>query len=87
MHSRIGASIGGGLLGGIAFGLMMSMMSAPTPDGGEMNLMAMIGQVIGIPTVAAGWAYHLFNRVGHLVYGLILGGTFVRLHWHVPVHA
>jgi hypothetical protein len=47
--------------GGLAFGLMMSIMTAPTPDGGEMNLMAMIGPIIGIPTVAAGWAYHLFK--------------------------
>ena len=36
-------------------------MKAPTPDGGQMSMIAMVGQIVGSPTVAAGWAYHLFN--------------------------
>jgi hypothetical protein len=34
MSSKLGASIAGGLVGGVAFGMMMHMMTAPTLDGG-----------------------------------------------------
>lgn len=73
MSSRIGASVAGGLAGGIVFGLMMQMMMAPTPDGGRMPVIAMVGQIIGSPTVVAGWAYHLFNSV---IIGAIFGWLF-----------
>jgi hypothetical protein len=74
MSSKVGASVMGGLTGGVVFGLMMQMMAAPTPDGGAMPMMAMIGQIIGSPTVGAGWAYHLFNSavIGAL-FGWLLG--------------
>jgi hypothetical protein len=153
MQSKIGVSIIGGLLAGVVFGILMSMMMAPTPEGGQMPVMAMIGQIVGSPTVAAGWAYHLFNSavigaifgwlfgaratsysagflwgaaygffwwilgglilmpmllgmapfaplmmppmlmvamgslVGHLIYGVILGGVFVWLYRGMPVRA
>jgi hypothetical protein len=74
MSSRIGASVGAGVLAGIVFGMMMHMMSAPTPDGGRMPMMAMIGQIVGSPTVAAGWLYHLFNSaVIGAMFGYLLG--------------
>lgn len=78
MSSKLGASIGGGLVGGVVFGLMMQMMTAPTPDGGQMPVIAMVGQIVGSPTVGAGWAYHLFNSaVIGAVFGWLLGG---RVH-------
>jgi hypothetical protein len=146
MSSKLGASIVAGLVGGVVFGVMMQMMMAPTPDGGQMPVIAMVGQIVGSPTAVVGWAYHLFNSavigavfgwfigdrvrgyapalgwgaaygfvwwilgglilmpiflgmspfaplmmppmqmvamgslIGHLIYGLILGGVFVWLH-------
>lgn len=151
MNSRIGASIVAGVIAGVVFGVMMQMMTAPTPDGGRMAVLAMVGQIVGSPTVTAGWLYHLFNSavigaifgwlvaprvrgygsafgwgaaygfawwivgglilmplllgmpafaplmmppmqmvaagslVGHLIYGLILGGLYVALFRRVPV--
>ena len=38
-----------------------------------MPIMAMIGQIVGSPTVAAGWVYHLFNSA---VIGAIFGWLF-----------
>src|SRR5918999_4903567 len=74
MSRRIGASVVAGLTGGVVFGLMMQMMTAPTPDGGQMPVIAMIGQIVGSPTVAAGWIYHLFNSaVIGAIFGWLLG--------------
>jgi hypothetical protein len=78
MSSRTVASILGGLAGGVVFGFMMQMMMAPTPDGGQMPVIAMVGQIIGSPTVGVGWAYHLFNSaVIGLIFGWLLGS---RVH-------
>ena len=35
MRSDITNGIGAGLMGGVIFGIMMQMMTAPTPDGGR----------------------------------------------------
>lgn len=75
---KLAASIIAGLAGGFVFGLMMHTMMAPTPDGGQMPMMAMIGQIIGSPSVTVGWIYHLFNSA---VIGTLFGwlfGSFVR---------
>jgi hypothetical protein len=78
MFSKFGASIAAGLVGGVVFGMMMHMMSAPTPDGGQMPMIAMVGQILGSPTVGVGWAYHLFNSA---VIGAIFGWLFdSRVH-------
>jgi hypothetical protein len=78
MSSRIGASIAAGLIAGVAFGMMMQNMMAPTPDGGQMRMIAMVGQIVGSPTVVAGWLYHLFNSaVIGAVFGWLLG---TRVH-------
>lgn len=37
MRSRLTAGTFAGLLAGLVFGIMMQMMSAPTPDGGQMR--------------------------------------------------
>lgn len=73
MSTKIGASVIAGLIGGVVFGMMMQMMTAPTPDGGQMPIMAMIGQIVGSPTVGVGWIYHLFNSA---VIGAIFGWLF-----------
>jgi uncharacterized membrane protein YagU involved in acid resistance len=74
MQSRIPASIVAGLIAGLVFGLMMHMMTAPTPDGGRMSVIAMVGQIIGSPTVTVGWLYHLFNSaVIGAIFGWLLG--------------
>jgi len=66
---------GAGIVGGIVFGMMMSMMSAPTPDGGSMPMMGMVGKIVGSPTMVAGWLYHLFNSaVIGAIFGWLLGG-------------
>lgn len=74
MSSRTGAGAAAGLVGGVVFGLMMQMMTAPTPDGGQMSMIAMVGQIVGSPTVGAGWVYHLFNSaVIGAIFGWLLG--------------
>jgi hypothetical protein len=77
MPSRIGVSVVAGLIAGVVFGMMMQMMTAPTPDGARMPMMAMIGQIVGSPTSAVGW----------LIYGVVLGGAFVWLIPGAPHHA
>lgn len=75
MSSRIGASIGAGLIASLVFGMMMRLMIAPTPDGRQMPMIAMVGQIVGSPTVVGGWIYHLFNSA---VIGAIFGWLFSR---------
>jgi hypothetical protein len=74
MGSRVAASTGAGVIAGIVFGAMMHMMTAPTPDGGQMPVIAMVGRIVGSPTVTAGWVYHLFNSaVIGAIFGWLLG--------------
>src|SRR5688572_17156876 len=73
MSSKVGASIVAGLVGGVVFGVMMQMMMAPTPDGGQMPVIAMVGQIVGSPTIGVGWMYHLFNSA---LIGAIFGWLF-----------
>jgi hypothetical protein len=74
MRSYIGSGIVAGLLGGIVFGVMMQMMNAPTPEGGQMPMMAMVAMVIGSSNVIVGWLYHLFNSaVIGAIFGWLLG--------------
>ncbi|MEX2080098.1 MAG: hypothetical protein WEC33_00650, partial [Dehalococcoidia bacterium] len=68
----------GGLIAGAVMGVMMQMMMAPTPDGGQMPMIAMVGQIVGSPTILAGWVYHLFNSA---VIGAIFGWLLAdRVH-------
>jgi hypothetical protein len=74
MQSRIGASILAGVVAGLVFGMMMHMMTAPTPDGGRMPVIAMVGQIVGSPSLTVGWLYHLFNSaVIGAIFGWLLG--------------
>ena len=69
MHNEIANGIVAGLIGGIIFGIMMQMMTAPTPEGGQMPMMAMVAKVVRADSVAVGWLYHLFNSA-------VIGGIF-----------
>src|SRR5918995_1886667 len=74
MRSNTSAGIVAGLVGGLAFRGMMQVMTAPTPDGGRMPMMAMVAQVVRSDSLAVGWIYHLFNSalIGAL-FGWLLG--------------
>jgi hypothetical protein len=68
--------VSGGLAGlgaGLVFGVMMQMMNAPTPEGGQVPMMAMVAMVVGSSSLVVGWIYHLFNSV---VIGAIFGWLF-----------
>jgi len=69
MRNEIANGIVAGLIGGIIFGIMMQMMTAPTPEGGQMPMMAMVAKVVRSDSVAIGWLYHLFNSA-------VIGGIF-----------
>jgi hypothetical protein len=74
MRNRILAGVVAGLVAGIVFGFMMQMMSAPTPDGRQIPMMAMVAQVVRSDSLAVGWAYHLFNSaVIGAIFGWLLG--------------
>lgn len=69
MRSNISAGIVAGLIAGLGFGIMMTVMHAPTPDGGSMPMMAMVAKVVGSTSLTIGWLYHLFNS-------MVIGGLF-----------
>jgi len=74
MGSDVNNGIVAGLMGGIVFGIMMQMMTAPTPEGGEMPMMAMVAKVVRSDSIAVGWLYHLFNSaVIGAIFGWLLG--------------
>jgi len=82
MRSEIINGIVSGLVGGVVFGIMMQMMSAPTPEGGQMPMMAMVAKVVRSESVAIGWIYHLFNSaVIGAIFGWLLGS---RSHNYGP---
>lgn len=72
MTKRLTAGALGGLVAGVVFGIMMQMMMAPTPEGGQMPMMAMVAMVVGSTSLAVGWLYHLFNS-------LVIGAIFAWL--------
>src|SRR5687767_7234837 len=63
MKADIRTSIIAGLIAGVVFGAIMQVMTAPTPDGGAVPMMAMVAMVVKSDSIAAGWIYHLFNSV------------------------
>ncbi|MBI4526331.1 MAG: hypothetical protein HY695_21235, partial [Deltaproteobacteria bacterium] len=68
-----------GLLGGVVFGIMMQMMNAPTPEGGQMPMMAMVAKVVRSDSMTVGWIYHLFNSaVIGAIFGWLLGSRSHR---------
>jgi hypothetical protein len=74
MQSRVVAGIVAGLVAGLPFGILMQMMNAPTPDGGQVPMMMMVAMVVRSESLLIGWLYHLFNSavIGGL-FGLLLG--------------
>src|SRR5437899_6301784 len=95
MNSKIFTGIVAGLIAGVVFGLMMTMTAAPTPNGDSMPMMAMVAMVVGAKSIAAGWAYHLFNsaliggifgwlfgnRIHSYAQGLGLGAVYGAIWW------
>ena len=79
MRSDINNGIVSGLVGGVVFGIMMQMMRAPTPEGGQMPMMAMVAMVVRSDSMAVGWVYHLFNSalIG-AIFGWLLGSRSHR---------
>ena len=84
MGSRVAASAVTGVIAGIVFGAMMHMMMAPMPGGGQVPVIAMIGQImlLGMPAFAPLMMPEMQmvavgSLIGHLIYGLILGGLYV----------
>jgi len=79
------AGIGAGLIAGGVFGVMMQMMTAPTPEGVRMPMMAMVAKVVRSDSQLVGWLYHLFNSgVIGAIFGWIAGhiGRYARgLGW------
>ncbi len=74
MGSDTNNGIVAGLVGGVVFGIMMQMMSAPTRVGGQMPMMAMVAKVVRSDSIAVGWLYHLFNSaVIGAIFGWLLG--------------
>ncbi len=69
MQSKFKTGILAGLLGGVVFGMMMTMMSGP--DGKPM--MAMVARVVQADSLVVGWVYHLFNST---VIGALFGFLF-----------
>lgn len=61
MSSKIGSGIKVGVLAGIFFGVMMQVMTAPTPEGTTAPMMAMVAKVVGSSSLIVVWIYHLFN--------------------------
>lgn len=80
MRSRIVAGALAGLPAGAAFGALMQLMQAPTPDGGSVPLMQMVAMVVGSPSLTVGWLYHLFNSAAiGAAFGVVAGGRAQRL--------
>jgi hypothetical protein len=80
MRSDISNGVVAGLVGGLVFGVMMQMMNAPTPEGGQMPMMAMVAKVMRSDGIAVGWLYHLFNSaVIGAIFGWLLGSRSQRI--------
>lgn len=73
MGPRIVAGMAGGLIAGVVFGMMMQMMTAPTPDGNQMPMINHVAMIVGSTSAGVGWLYHLFNSV---VIGAIFAWMF-----------
>jgi hypothetical protein len=79
MRSDIGNGIVAGLVGGVVFGIIMQMMNAPTPEGGQMPMMAMVAKVVRSDNMAVGWIYHLFNSaIIGAIFGWLLGSRSLK---------
>jgi hypothetical protein len=56
------------------FGILMHLISTPSPMGGRMSMMAMMARVVRSDDLIAGWMYLLVNSlVMGGIFGLVLG--------------
>src|ERR671922_101276 len=74
------AGIGAGLIAGVVFGVMMQMMTAPTPEGARMPMMAMVAKVVRSDSMLVGWLYHLANSA-------VIGAIFGWIAGHISGYA
>jgi hypothetical protein len=80
MRSPLTAGSLAGIIAGLAFGLMMQVMKAPSPADGQVPMMMLVARVLRSDSLAAGWFYHLFNSavIGGL-FGLLFGDRVGRI--------
>lgn len=62
--ARLGAGVVGGLVGGVGFGILMQ----------AMDMLPMVGDLVGNDTIGMGWLVHLFNSA-------LFGAIFVLLFY------
>jgi uncharacterized membrane protein YagU involved in acid resistance len=55
-------------------------MTAPTPEGARMPMMAMVAKVVRSDSMLMGWLYHLFNSA-------VIGAIFGWIAGHVSGYA
>src|SRR5881628_3236420 len=72
MSSKIGAGAIAGVLGGIFFGIMMQLMTAPTPEGDRVPMMMMVAMVVRSKSLIVGWLFHFLVSA-------FIGATFAYL--------
>jgi hypothetical protein len=74
MRNKIVVGALAGVIAGLVFGIMMQLMRAPTPEGAQVPMMAMVAQVVRSNSLVVGWVYHLFNSaVIGAIFGWLLG--------------
>lgn len=72
--SNVRSGVIAGLVAGIIFGIMLQFITARTPAGNRIPMMALIAHMTGSASVVLGWMYHLFdNAVMGAIFGAILG--------------
>jgi hypothetical protein len=47
MQNKLAAGAVAGLIAGVVFGIRMQAMKAPTPEGADVPMMAMVAMVVG----------------------------------------
>jgi uncharacterized membrane protein YagU involved in acid resistance len=75
MQSKIVAAVVGGLCAGLIFGILMTVMTAPTQDDGRVPVMQMVAKIVGSDSLVVGWIYHLFNSaIIGAIFGVLVAG-------------
>ena len=83
MQYRVGAGVVAGLIDGLVFGMMMQLMNAPTPEGGQMPMMAMVAKVVGSTVIGAIFAWLFSKRAVSVGRGVVAWGAVYGIVWWV----
>jgi len=86
MKSRAGRGVVASLIGGVLFGIMMQVMTAPTPDGGQVPMLGMVAMLVDSDSLAVGWIVHLaisgpFGLIFGWLFGARVTGPGAGLGW------